>query len=103
MRGFLTAGLGVLFGLPLGAEPVSFSKEVAPILQQQCVGCHKEGKAKGRYRLDTFEQLRKDLEPGDLESEFFYRLITDDEEERMPAKADALPEAGWWRVCRQGR
>ena len=72
------------------ADAVSFSREVAPILQRSCVGCHKEGKAKGKYRLDTYAQLAKELVGGDLESEFFYRLTTGDEEERMPAEADPL-------------
>ena len=72
------------------AEVVSFSREVAPILQRQCVGCHKEGKAKGKYRLDTYGQIRKELEPGDLETELFHRVTTDDEEERMPVDADPL-------------
>ncbi|MAT46919.1 MAG: hypothetical protein CMO35_05750 [Verrucomicrobiaceae bacterium] len=75
------------------AEGVSFSREVAPLLQRHCVGCHKEGKAKGKYRLDTYEELRKELEPGDLESELLFRLTTEDEEERMPAEADPLPPA----------
>ena len=72
------------------AEGVSFSREVAPILQQQCVACHKEGKAKGKYRLDTYEQLRKELDPGDLETELFHRITTDDVEDRMPVDADPL-------------
>ena len=72
------------------AEGVSFSREVAPILQQQCVACHKEGKAKGKYRLDTYEQLRKELDPGDLETELFHRITADDVEDRMPVDADPL-------------
>ena len=82
--------LAFCFSALASAEVVSFSREVAPILQRQCVACHKEGKAKGKYRLDTYEQLRKDLEPGDLETELFHRVTTDDEEERMPVDADPL-------------
>ena len=92
MKHFLT----LLLALPpalTSAEAVSFSREVAPLLQRHCVACHKEGKAKGKYRLDTYEQLRKELEPGDLESELLFRLTTEDEEERMPAEADPLPPA----------
>lgn len=76
----------------VSAEVVSFSREVAPILQRQCVACHKEGKAKGKYRLDTYEQLRKELDPGDLETELLHRVTTDDTEERMPVDADPLDE-----------
>ena len=82
--------LAFCFSALASAEVVSFSREVAPILQRQCVACHKEGKAKGKYRLDTYEQLRKELEPGDLETELFHRVTTDDEEERMPVDADPL-------------
>ena len=78
------------YALLSSAGGVSFSREVAPILQRHCVACHKEGKAKGKYRLDTYEQLRKELEPGDLESELLFRITTEDEEERMPAEADPL-------------
>ncbi len=92
MKHFLTLLLALLPALT-SAEAVSFSREVAPLLQRHCVACHKEGKAKGKYRLDTYEQLRKELEPGDLESELLFRLTTEDEEERMPAEADPLPLA----------
>jgi len=78
------------YGSLTSAGDVSFSREVAPILQRHCVACHKEGKAKGKYRLDTYEQLREELEPGDLESELLFRITTEDEEERMPAEADPL-------------
>jgi len=82
-----------LSGSLTSAGGISFSRDVAPILQRHCVACHKEGKAKGKYRLDTYEQLRKELEPGDLESELFFRITTEDEEERMPGKADPLAGA----------
>src|SRR6476646_8989047 len=81
------------------AAPVSFSKDVAPILLANCQTCHGPDKAKGKYRLHTFEQL---LRSGDSDhppvvagnpsrSEMFQRLITADAEERMPQKADPLP------------
>ena len=79
--------LSLVSAVPAAAEPVSFSREVAPILQRSCVGCHKEGKAKGKYRLDTYAQLAEELVGGDLESEFFYRITTGDKEERMPARS----------------
>lgn len=83
------------------AAPVSFSKQLAPILADKCLTCHQEKKAKGRYRVDTFEQL---LKAGDSEEKpvvagkpdaslFFQRLVTPDEDERMPQKDDPLPAA----------
>ena len=43
---------------------------VAPIFERRCVQCHKESKAKGKFRMDTYELLVKGgkegpgLEPG---------------------------------------
>ncbi len=82
------------------AAPVSFSKQIAPILAGQCLECHRAEKAKGSYRLDTFEQLLKtgDSEevpvvPGKAEaSELYELLVVHDDADRMPKKADALPE-----------
>jgi len=82
-----------------GAE-VSFSRQIAPILIDQCLECHREKKAKGGYRLDTTERM---LKAGDSdakpvlagkpdESELFRLLVTHDEDDRMPKKADALPD-----------
>ncbi len=83
-----------------GAEPtVSFQKDIAPILADKCLTCHQEKKAKGGYRVDTFEHVTK---AGDSElapltarkpdaSTLFTRLVTADEDERMPANDDPLP------------
>ena len=81
------------------AEPVSFRRDVAPILQQRCVACHGEEKTKGGYRLDTFESLAKPGDSGDppftpgnsAKSSLHRLLIAPDADERMPQKADALP------------
>lgn len=84
----------------LPAAEVSFPKHIAPLLAEQCVECHREGKAKGGYRLDTVEQM---LRAGDSnaapvvpgkpeESELLRLIVTSEEDDRMPKKADALPE-----------
>ena len=82
------------------AAPVSFSKQIVPVLADQCLECHRAEKAKGSYRLDTFEQLMKTgdseeapIVPGKPEdSELYELLVVHDEDDRMPKKADALPE-----------
>jgi WD40 repeat protein len=82
------------------AAEISFSKQIAPILIDQCVECHRSGKAKGGYRLDTVELM---LKAGDGktapvfagkpdESELYRLIATHEEDDRMPKKADALPE-----------
>lgn len=82
------------------AAPVSFTKQIAPILADQCLECHRVEKAKGSYRLDTFEQLLKagdsdetPVVPGKAEeSELYELLVVHDDADRMPKKADPLPE-----------
>jgi WD40 repeat protein len=80
-------------------DPVSFSKDIAPILAKKCLTCHGPEKSKGGLRLDTFEQLLKGgdskspaIKPGKPEESELYRLITTkDEDDRMPQKDDPLP------------
>mgnify|MGYP001788428231 FL=1 len=83
---------------------------VAPILERRCVQCHKEGKAKGKFRMDTYELLVKGgkegsgLEPGNsAESNILIRIgLPEDDEEHMPpeGKSDIEdPEVAvlkWW-------
>jgi hypothetical protein len=98
----------LLTGAHCADGAVSFSREVAPILLKQCVGCHGAEKTKGKYRLDSFERLMKAGESKDLPvvagkpgESAIYRLITaKDEEDRMPQKADPLP-AGQVAVVRR--
>ncbi|MCA9268871.1 MAG: hypothetical protein KDA41_10395, partial [Planctomycetales bacterium] len=35
-------------------EPVSFRRDVAPLLLAKCQACHGPRKAEGGYRVDTF-------------------------------------------------
>jgi len=82
------------------AAEISFSRQIAPVLIDQCLECHRSGKAKGSYRLDTIELM---LKAGDSktapvvvgkpdESELYRLISTHEEDDRMPKKADALPE-----------
>lgn len=46
--------------------PVSFSKQVMPILQKKCQGCHQPARANGKLNLTTFEGLKRGGSGGDL-------------------------------------
>ena len=97
----LVVAVLVLVTSRAAAAPVSFVGDVAPVLQRRCLECHREGKARGRYRLDTFESLMRpgsggdsQLVPGDPAGSLWMRLITtSDPDDRMPQDADPLPEA----------
>jgi outer membrane protein assembly factor BamB len=90
-----------LFALHLrAAEPVSFVREIAPILRDKCLTCHGPEKAKGEYRLDTFDLLQR---PGaskaatitagaPAQSHLFELVTAADADDRMPQKDEALPK-----------
>lgn len=85
---------------PAAAEPVSFKRDVAPVLLNNCLACHGPKKAEGGYRIDTFERVvvagdstlpgfvAKDLEG----SEAFRRIVSTDTAERMPLDGDPVPQ-----------
>jgi hypothetical protein len=72
------------------AEPVSFSREVLPLLSDNCLSCHGQdaGHRKADLRLDTQEGAREVLKSGD----FIERIISDDPEEVMPPPKSHKPK-----------
>lgn len=98
--GVLSAGLIAASALA-APPPVSFRREIAPLLQRRCAVCHSEDSAKGGYRLDSFQLLTKagesELAPvvaGQAEkSELYQLLLETDPNDRMPQRAEALPKA----------
>ena len=67
LRASLFSGLLVLIGLPGAraeaagpddaAKPVSYDKQVRPIFQARCQGCHQPAKAGGKYVMTAFDRL----------------------------------------------
>ena len=80
---------------------VSFKQEIAPILARKCITCHGPDKAKGGYRLHTFELLMKGGESKSSpvtaghpnQSKLFQLITSQDPDDRMPQKDDPLPQA----------
>lgn len=74
----------------VSAEPVSFSRDVLPILSDNCLSCHgqDEGHRKADLRLDTREGAHDVIKSGDL----IARIITDDPEEIMPPPKSHKPK-----------
>lgn len=77
---------------------MSFIKDVAPILVQNCIACHNPKKSESKYNMTTFAGLAKGgqqgegvtLEPGDPEASLLVELIRSEGEPRMPYKQDPL-------------
>ena len=76
------------------AEPVSFFREVRPILRANCAGCHKPGKTKGGLDVTTHVAILKGGKSGALkvghsaDSELFSQI--DGAEPEMPKDGEPL-------------
>ncbi len=77
--------------------PVSFYKDIRPILQANCAGCHQPAKAKGDYIMTDFAKLLAGGEegaaiiPGKPEESNLLALATPaDGKAEMPPKGDPL-------------
>lgn len=91
----LTWALAALTSITAKAAPVSFNDDVRPILNEACFKCHSGVKEAGGLNLQFREQALGTGKSGARaivpnrpeESAFIARLITDDEDERMPKDA----------------
>lgn len=97
-------------GASAAADPVVYTHLVAPVLENRCVQCHKEDKAKGKLRMDTYEMLVRGgkegpaIVPGkSAESNIVVRIeLPKDDDEHMPPEGKAGVEAHelavlkWW-------
>ena len=81
-------------------KPVSFEKDIRPLFQANCNGCHQPAKAKGKYVMTNFAALLKggDSEevaiiPGKPDESYLVELISpnDDGEYEMPKGKNAKP------------
>lgn len=102
-RVFLSLGLALTFPLTLAAEepgPLSFRRDIAPILVKQCLGCHNDAKAVSGLNMSTFALLKKGgkgfgssiLEPGDPDASELVVSVRADASPRMPNKLPPLSD-----------
>ncbi len=77
------------------AQPVSFYRQVRPILQRNCTGCHQPAKDGGKLVLTSYDGLKKGgengagFEPGKPDESNLVTYISGDKPE-MPRNADPL-------------
>lgn len=75
-------------------EPVSFSQEVMPILEQYCWECHGEETTELGLRLDSYERVMAGsdygtvIEPGDPDGSLLVDMV---EAGDMPEEGDPMP------------
>ncbi|MFK7821729.1 MAG: c-type cytochrome domain-containing protein [Planctomycetaceae bacterium] len=79
--------------------PVSFEKEIAPILKEKCLRCHGPNRQSARLRMDTFNQMARGGANGPLvrgksprTSLLMARLVATDDSLRMPKGGERLPD-----------
>jgi len=85
----------LIFASAISAEPVSYFRDIYPILRANCIGCHKPGKTKGGLDLTTYAALLKGgksaegLKAGHPEASELFTQI-DGAEPEMPKDSDPL-------------
>lgn len=101
--GVLVASLLGPVGTSVADEAPTYEHDVRPLLAKRCTVCHNAGKVddadvSGGLALDTFGAVggsegQKVAVPGKPDtSPLYLRLVTADEDERMPYLEDPLPE-----------
>ena len=87
-------------------KKISFANDVQPILEINCLKCHRKDKAEGKLRLDTFEHAfaKEDvIVPGDPVASDLWFLCTlpmDDEDRMPPEENDLLDPADLFMLRR---
>jgi mono/diheme cytochrome c family protein len=77
---------------PTGKETVSFARDIAPILVENCKGCHIAGRqASANFRMDTFAQFLRGGDSGKVivseapQESLIVKKIKGESGQRMPA------------------
>lgn len=77
--------------------PISFINDVAPILKENCMGCHGAKNPKGKLDMTKYESLRKGgtkddpIVPGKPEESYLIDVLVATDSKRMPPKEAGDP------------
>jgi hypothetical protein len=94
----MLAGIGAALNSS-SAEPVSFSRDIRPILSQHCFKCHGPDEQKGKLRFDDRRVAIKPAKSGETAivpgkpaaSELLRRITSKDDDELMPPARENKP------------
>jgi WD40 repeat protein len=84
-------------GKPAVKGPVSFINEIAPILKENCFGCHGAKNPKGKLDMTHYQSLRRGgtkddpVVPGKPEDSYLIDVLTDTGKKRMPPEDNGDP------------
>ncbi|HTN77762.1 MAG TPA: c-type cytochrome domain-containing protein, partial [Pirellulaceae bacterium] len=98
---WLTVGISAAWAADAPAGDVSYFKQIRPIFQAQCQGCHQPAKQGGDYVMTSFAQLLKGGEsttaaivPGQPDkSNLLSQILPKDGKAEMPKQQPPLTEA----------
>ncbi len=87
-------------GASARAQTPDYAKEIRPILEAKCLGCHGPEKQKSGLRLDRKDDAFKGGDNGPAivvgkasDSDIIRRVLSDEKDVRMPPKGEKLSEA----------
>lgn len=88
-------GLLLLISLPLAAaDPVDFGRDIRPIFERSCAGCHGAKAQLGNLRLDSRRASVRTFQAGKpTDSSIYQRVAGLGDQARMPMGAKPLPAA----------
>src|SRR5262245_48231363 len=84
---------------PSAAKAVTYKDHVAPILRKHCFNCHNADKASSDLNVTTFQGIMTGgssgsaISPGNPSQSLLFRLVSHEEEPRMPPKGPRIPDA----------
>ena len=79
-------------------DVVTFDDNVLPVLRQRCGSCHNPDKKAGGLDITTYTGLLAgggsggSIEPGDAGASYLYKLVTQEDEPKMPPDSPPIPE-----------
>ena len=81
-------------GLPADTAPkIDFIRQIQPILQQRCAGCHGPKKQSADLRLDQKDSAKRVIQPGHAATSRLIEMVRGTTGEIMPPVGDALSGA----------
>src|SRR5580704_6429246 len=93
------AALSLIFvALGLAQEPVSFHKQLRPILARQCIGCHQGAAKQSDLSLETVKDIQTGgkkgaaFTPGAPEKSILISYLTGETKPQMPFGGKPLPD-----------
>jgi hypothetical protein len=89
---------------PKGGETIAFTRDIAPILVDNCVRCHSGNDPKGGLSMETFELLWAGgksgpvIDPGQLAKSRLWQLAGEQKPFKMPPGDERITRSEWTKL-----